>query len=131
MTCKMTIQPCNIEHIKRYGEIYASAFSGEPWNDPWKPEDASIHIRDLLESKTAYGLECIVDGQVAGFVVGTSMLFHYGRTFEINDLAVDPLYQRRVDGKDIVRYQKAGYGRRSSYNIKRRLSAVFLRKIRI
>ena len=95
MTCKMTIQPCNIEHIKRYGEIYASAFSGEPWNDPWKPEDASIHIRDLLESKTAYGLECIVDGQVAGFVVGTSMLFHYGRTFEINDLAVDPLYQRR------------------------------------
>ena len=23
------------------------------------------------------------------------MLFHYGRTFEINDLAVDPAYQRR------------------------------------
>lgn len=23
------------------------------------------------------------------------MLFHYGRTFEINDLVVDPAYQRR------------------------------------
>ena len=23
------------------------------------------------------------------------MLFHYGRTFEINDLAVDPAYQKR------------------------------------
>ena len=23
------------------------------------------------------------------------MLFHYGRTFEINDLAVDPAYQRQ------------------------------------
>ncbi len=51
MTYKMEIQPCNIEHIKRYGEIYAAAFSGEPWNDPWKPEDVSIHIRELLESK--------------------------------------------------------------------------------
>ena len=53
MTYKMKIQPCDIEHIKRYGEIYAAAFSGEPWNDPWKPEDASIHIRELLESKAA------------------------------------------------------------------------------
>ncbi len=24
-------------HIAEYGEIYAKAFSGEPWNDPWKP----------------------------------------------------------------------------------------------
>lgn len=47
----MEIQPCNIEHIKRYGEIYATAFSGEPWNDPWKPEHVSIHIRELLGSK--------------------------------------------------------------------------------
>lgn len=27
------------------------------------------------------------------FLLGSSMLFHYGRTFEINDLAVDPAYQ--------------------------------------
>jgi ribosomal protein S18 acetylase RimI-like enzyme len=40
-------------------------------------------------------LECIEDGKVVGFILGTSMLFHYGRTFEINDLAVDPAYQRR------------------------------------
>ena len=26
---------------------------------------------------------------------GTSMLFHYGRTFEINDLAAAPAFQRR------------------------------------
>ena len=40
-------------------------------------------------------MECIEDGKVVGFILGTSMLFHYGRTFEINDLAVDPAYQRR------------------------------------
>ena len=95
MKNNMTIQHFNIEHVERYGEIYAAAFSGEPWNDPWKPEVASIHIRELLESKTAYGLECVVDGEIAGFVIGTSMLFHYGRTFEINDLAVDPMYQHQ------------------------------------
>ena len=32
------------------------------------------------------------------------MLFHYGRTFEINDLAVDPAYQRKgIAGKLLER----------------------------
>ena len=87
------IKPITIEHVNRYGEIYAKASSGEPWNDPWKTEDAVIHVKDLLESKVSYGLEYVVEGEVAGFLLGTSMLFHYGRTFEINDLAVDPAYQ--------------------------------------
>lgn len=99
---KNNIRPITMEHIQRYGEIYAKAFSGEPWNDPWKPEDAVIHVRELLESKQAYGLEYVLDGKVVGFILGTSMLFHYGRTFEINDLAVDPEYQRRGIAKELL-----------------------------
>lgn len=91
----MQIRVCSIDHAERYGEIYARAFSGEPWNDPWKRDDAVIHVKELLESKQAYGLECESDGRVIGFILGTSMLFHYGRVFEINDLAVDPAYQNR------------------------------------
>ena len=89
------IQSLKIENLERYGEIYAEAFNGEPWNDPWKVEDAIIHVKELLESKQSYGLEYVEEGKVVGFILGTSMLFHYGRTFEINDLAVDPAYQRR------------------------------------
>ncbi|MBR0381411.1 MAG: GNAT family N-acetyltransferase [Eubacterium sp.] len=92
---QIEMKPCTIEHLERYGEIYAKAFSGEPWNDPWKAEDAMVHVRELLETKQSYGLEYVVDGEVAGFILGTSMLFHYGRTFEINDLAVHPDYQRQ------------------------------------
>ena len=99
---KNNIRPITMEHIQRYGDIYAKAFSGEPWNDPWKPEDAVIHVRELLESKQAYGLEYVLDGKVVGFILGTSMLFHYGRTFEINDLAVDPEYQRRGIAKELL-----------------------------
>ncbi|MCR5060230.1 MAG: GNAT family N-acetyltransferase [Saccharofermentans sp.] len=91
----MNIRHCTMEHLEEYGRIYAEAFSGEPWNDHWSVQDATIHVRELLESKQAYGLEYIEDGNVAGFILGTSMLFSYGRTFEINDLAVDPLYQKR------------------------------------
>ena len=80
----------------------AAAFSGEPWNDPWTPEDAQIHVRELLESKQAYGLEYLIDDKVVGFILGTSMLFHYGRTFEINDLAVDPAFQRRGIAKQLM-----------------------------
>ena len=43
------INPCSMEHIKEYGEIYAKAFSGEPWNDAWKTEYAEIHVREILE----------------------------------------------------------------------------------
>ncbi len=99
---KENIRPITMEHIRRYGDIYAKAFSGEPWNDPWKPEDAVIHVRELLESKQAYGLEYVLDGKVVGFILGTSMLFHYGRTFEINDFAVDPEYQRRGIAKELL-----------------------------
>ncbi len=91
----LIISPITIEHLSQYGAIYAAAFSGEPWNDHWSVEDATIHVRELLESQQHYGLECIIDGNVAGFILGTSMLFHYGRTFEINDLAVAPQYQRQ------------------------------------
>ena len=37
-----------------------------------------------------------------GFLVGTSMLFHYDRTFEINDLAVDPAYQGRGIARQLL-----------------------------
>ena len=93
------IRFCSMDHVRRYGEIYAKAFSGEPWNDPWKPEDAVIHVKEILEMKQSYGLEYVEDNKVAGFLLGSSMLFHYGRTFEINDLAVDPAYQ----GKGIAK----------------------------
>lgn len=89
------IRPMRAQNLPRYGAIYAEAFSGEPWNDPWDRKDAEIHVGELLESKQAYGLEYVLNGEVAGFILGTSMLFHYGRTFEINDLAVAPEYQRQ------------------------------------
>ncbi len=88
------IRSCTKQHLGEYGRIYAAAFSGEPWNDNWKEEDACIHVQELLASEQAYGLECLADGKVAGFILGTSMLFHYGRSFEINDLAVDPAFQK-------------------------------------
>ena len=69
------IRPCIMNHVDRYGEIYAKAFSGEPWNDPWKQEDAVIHVKEILEMRQSYGLEYIEDGLAVGFLLGSSMLF--------------------------------------------------------
>ena len=96
------IRVCSPDHLERYGEIYAKAFSREPWNDAWKTEDAVIHVREILESKQSYGLEYLIDGKVVGFILGSSMLFHYGRTFEINDLAVDPAEQHQGIGTKLL-----------------------------
>lgn len=89
------IQPVTMAHSAQYGEIYAAAFSGEPWNGSWRTKDAEIHVREILDSKQSYGLEYLIKGEIVGFILGTSMLFHYGRVFEINDLAVLPEYQGR------------------------------------
>jgi len=97
------IRPCTGEHLQRYGEIYAAAFAEEPWNDRWRPQDAETHVAELLASAQSYGLEYAANGRVVGFLLGTSMLFSYGRTFEINDLAVDPAYQRRGIASALLR----------------------------
>lgn len=89
-------------HLAEYGAIYARAFAGEPWKDPWTVEDATVHIKELLESEQSYGLEYVVGGKIIGFILGTSMLFHYGRTFEINDLAVAPEYQKQGIGAALL-----------------------------
>ncbi len=96
------IKRCTAEHLERYGEIYAAAFSGEPWNDPWKPEEAVTHVKEVLEMSRSYGLEYTVEGNVAGFILGSSKLFCYGRTFEIDALVVDPSYQRRGIAKILL-----------------------------
>lgn len=101
------IRSMTVDHLNRYGEIYAAAFSGPPWNDPWEPANAEIHVREIMESKQSYGLEYVVDGKVVGFILGASMLFHYGRTFEINDLAVDPDYQGHGIAKALLEKCKA------------------------
>ncbi len=44
------IQFYHMDKLERYGEIYAAAFSGVPWNDPWKTEDAIIQVSEVLES---------------------------------------------------------------------------------
>ena len=39
---------------------------------------------------------------IVGFILGTPMLFHYGRTFEINDLAVAPEHQRQGIASELM-----------------------------
>ena len=99
----MCIQAATKDHIGRYAEIYARAFSGEPWNDAWSVGDAKVHVSELIESRTFYGLEYVVDGIVAGILLGTSTLFSYGRTFEISDLAVDPFFQGQGIGEKLLK----------------------------
>ncbi|MCR5833069.1 MAG: GNAT family N-acetyltransferase [Selenomonadaceae bacterium] len=99
---KFTIQKCTFEHLKEYGRIYAAAFSGEPWKDPWKAENAEIHVKEWLESKHFYGLEYSADDKVIGFILGTAVLFAEGRTFMMQALAVDPEYQRQGIAKKLV-----------------------------
>ena len=95
MKARPRISPMDPAHIETYGRIYAAAFQCPPWNDPWDPKDAEKHVRESMDSAQSYGLEISMDGEVAGFISGSSCLFHDGRAFEIQDLAIDPAWQGR------------------------------------
>lgn len=101
---RLIIQKCTLEHLDQYGTIYAQAFSGEPRNDDWSVKDATIRVKELLENKQHYGLECTVDGEVIGFILGTFMLSHYGRTFKINDIAITPQHQHKRIASHLMEY---------------------------
>ena len=96
------IGPVRAEALGSYARIYAEAFSGEPWNDHWDVNDALIHVGELMKSEQAYGLEYVLKGEIAGFILGTSMMFSFGRIFEINDLAVAPEHQRQGIGRRLL-----------------------------
>lgn len=96
------IGPVRTEALGSYARIYAEAFSGEPWKDHWDVNDALIHVGELMKSEQAYGLEYVLKGEVAGFILGTSMMFSFGRIFEINDLAVAPEHQRQGIGRRLL-----------------------------
>lgn len=96
------IKPFASTHMKRYAQIYSKAFFGRPWFDPWKEEDVLIHLEEIASCAKYYGLECVLGGKVVGFVIGSSTLFHYGRSFYIHDLAVDPMYQCNGIGRNLM-----------------------------
>ena len=77
------IRACSVDHAERYGEIYAKAFSGDPWNDPWKPEDAVIHVKEILEMKQSYGLEYVENNLAVGFLPEFYERHGFGREKEV------------------------------------------------
>ncbi len=99
---RVELRKCTLVNVREYGRIYAAAFAGEPWNDPWKTEDAEIHVKEQLELRQSYGLEYRMNDKIMGFILGTSTLFHRGRIFEIHDLAVDPDYQGQGIAKELL-----------------------------
>ena len=50
------IKECTTEHITEYGKIYATAFSGEPWNDNWKPETQKYISVKLWNQSSPMGM---------------------------------------------------------------------------
>ena len=45
---KDSIQPITMKHIQRYGDIYAKAFSGEPWNKAKSAEDVLLRLSAIF-----------------------------------------------------------------------------------
>ncbi len=74
----LLISPCTMDHLARCADACAWAVPGEAWHDPWTAEGTATPTRELLE--------CAVGDEVAGMILGVSVMLPSGRCLGIHDL---------------------------------------------
>ncbi len=97
----MMVRLVTEEDLETCGQIYATAFTGPPYREVWKPDIATEMLSGLL-SRDPGSCWCIeADGEVAGFAFCTQ----FG-TFRatIQEFAIAPRFQKRGLGTALMEY---------------------------
>jgi len=90
------ILPLGVEHLDGCAGVFAAAFSGEPWNQPWTPDAARERLADILATPNSLGLVCLRgDTEVLGFALGFARRRADGKTFVLDELCVTPRFRGR------------------------------------
>lgn len=81
----MKIVPMRRELLNEYVEVFLKAFGGEPWNEPWTKERASMRLSQFMDTASAYGLAVEEEGKVVAFILGQHEAYYDGPRFYIQE----------------------------------------------
>ena len=99
----MEIGTATEEHLKEYVHIGSRAFAEEPWNQEWDETLLTKRYRDLLRDPQGVNYEALDGNTVIGALFGSCIQCENGILYLVHDVFVDPLYQGRGKGSELLR----------------------------
>lgn len=74
------------------GRYYAETFNTPPWDETWTAYDAEARLRQLMDCYKPYGLLALLDGELAGMIIGGEEQDSTGRLFNIKEFLSATIY---------------------------------------
>ena len=84
---------------------FIKAFNEGEWKQSWSEVTAKTSLENLFSFPHFYGLVAIKGDKKVGAILGHVQTFNDGKTYYIDELFVDPSYQKQGIAKAL--YQKA------------------------
>ena len=113
--CLKQLDECAAAPIK---ELFASVFTGEPWNDDWSDDkQLELYIHDLIGQKNSLAFGLYEGSELVGIAMGRTKHWYTGTEYCIEELCIRTSRQGN------------GLGRRFVEEIERACRAAGLRHI--
>ncbi len=108
----MKIRKVKRRDFGEMAEIYAEAFSGESYNEPWTKEKALKKIQSLSKYCDSFVLD--INGKIAGFMILNPPKWCPGKTVEGEEFAIKKEFRGKDYGKFFLNkvekiYKKRGF----------------------
>lgn len=96
------IRDVNCFDVSKCAEVYQNAYSQEPWNEKYSVDDLSIYIANFLESNTKCAYSLLIEDEIIGLALGLIIPCVGSQYFRIEDICIDPKYQKMGYGKKFL-----------------------------
>ena len=96
------LRKMNKTAVKKCAEIYINAYGEAPWNEKYRPEDVEKYITDFMDSDTKCAYVLAAGEEIIGVAVGLVIPCVGSRYFRLEDICIDPEYQRMGYGRDFI-----------------------------
>lgn len=96
------MQKITIDMISFIAESFVSVFNSEPWNDSWTKEQAEERLTDIFNTPKFDGAVEIINGKIAGVIMGKGEQYYNGVHFQILEFWVSKNMRRKGVGSKLL-----------------------------
>ena len=100
----MQLKKIEKSDLKSCSELYASVFSGEPWNEPWTSKLAYDRLLNFYNTPGFEGVFVSIEAKLVGLALGNIEPFHFGPMFNLHEVCVSENYQGKGAGTKMLSY---------------------------
>lgn len=101
----LELKKADKKYVEKIIPSFMKAFNEGEWSQNWSEETTRASLENIFFFPNFYGLVAIEDGKEVGAILGHIQTFNDSKTYYIDELFVDPIYQNQGIAKKL--YQKA------------------------